>query len=152
MGEISFTRDDLDFGQIKLPQICQPGIDQGAPRCLYRPHHRNRGDSHNTWPEKSNIYFLLSGRLRIHLSTPEGEPIAILGPVRVSARCRYRQQPASAFVVARRSKPVAGYGSRTSSGSLVRAPMKRPATFCSSLTKRLRQTQCLDQRRSSTGE
>ena len=73
------------------------------------------------------VYFLLSGRVRIHLDSLDSEPTAILGPGEsVAEMSVIDHQPASAFVV-RRSRPDSWRWMRRSSGPWSTPPMPPPA-------------------------
>ncbi|MBN1615591.1 MAG: GGDEF domain-containing protein [Deltaproteobacteria bacterium] len=143
MRETIIHRDDLDFSQIKLLKYVSLESIKGlldactvrtieTEEILMTPGQKNR-----------TIYFLLSGRLRIHLGAPDGEPIAILGPGEsVGEMSVIDRQPASAFVVADEASRLLAMDEDIL-WSLVRASHEAACNLLFILTKRLRQTNVL---------
>jgi CRP-like cAMP-binding protein len=79
------------------------------------------------------VYFLLKGKVQVHLDTPEGPPPAVLGiGESVGEMSVIDHQPASAFVVAQRQRSCWPW-TRRSSGPWSSPPTPRPAiSWCRS--------------------
>jgi diguanylate cyclase (GGDEF)-like protein len=84
------------------------------------------------------VYLVLSGRLRIHLETPEDEPIAVLGPGEsVGEMSVTDRQPTSAFVVAQEMSRLLAMDEDTL-WSLVQSSHAAACNLLFILTQRLR--------------
>jgi diguanylate cyclase (GGDEF)-like protein len=140
MSETVIHRDNLDFRQINLfKYVSLESIKGLLDACAIR---NLEPEEILITPGQTNrtIYFLISGRLRIHLDMPMGEPIAILGPGEsVGEMSVIDRQPASAFVVADEASQLLAMDEDIL-WSLVRASHEAACNLLFILTKRLRQT------------
>jgi len=140
MSETIIHRDDLDIRQIELfKYVSLESIKGLLDACTIRT---LEAEEILMTPGQTNqtIYFLLSGLLRIHLDTPKGEPIAVLGPGEsVGEMSVIDRQLVSAFVVAAEASRLLAMDEDIL-WSLVRASHEAACNLLFILTKRLRQT------------
>jgi diguanylate cyclase (GGDEF)-like protein len=86
------------------------------------------------------VYFLLTGKVRVHLDTPEGPPTAVLGiGESVGEMSVIDHQPASAFVVAQEATELLAMDEEIL-WSLVQSSHAAACNLLVSLTTRLRHT------------